>query len=156
MANIYTTEGQSQLDAETNQAARVADGSKLSGDVMSFNVSRVIASDASSDVLYLIKLPDGARVLPHTLTVYADNPGTAYNLASVGDLADADRYSATSEDISAGGVFALTAAVTGPVNDYKVGDDAADTGWITATLGTVTSASAGADITVTGQYVLRS
>ena len=156
MATVYTTEAQSQVNAALDQGDRIADGSKISGDVLSFNVSRVIASEASSDTLYLIKLPDGARVLPHTLTVYADNPGTAYNIASVGDNADADRYSATSENISAGGVFALTAAVTGPVNDYKVGDDAADDGWITATLGTVTSATAGADVTITGQYVLRS
>jgi len=157
MANIYSTEGQSQSDAETNIASRVSDGSKVSGVIRHFVATRVIGTgttDATSDVLYLAKLPNGARVIPESIRVYADNPGTAYNIATIGDLADADRYDATGIDISAGGYFSATPAVTGPVNDYQVGDDAADTGWLTATLGTVTTPTADADITFTGSYSL--
>lgn len=151
MADIYTTEATSQNSALTNAASRVVDGTQISGNIRGFRVTRVVASDATSDVLYLIKLEKGDRLLPESLRVYCDVPaGTAYNIATVGDLADADRYSATGLNISAGGYFAFTPAVTGPVNDYQVMDAAADTGWLTATLGTVTGPTAGADITITG------
>lgn len=153
--DIYSTEGQSQYDSLTSQGDRVSDGGKIGSNVRHFRVTRVIgttATDATSDVLSVIRLPKGARLIPDSLRVYADNPGTAYNIATVGDNADADRYSATGLNISAGGYFAFTPAVTAPVNDYKVMDDAADDGEIIATLGTVTSPTAGADITFTGSY----
>lgn len=157
MANTYTTEAQSQSDAETNISSRVSDGSKVSGAIRHFVATRVINTDdtdATADVLHIIKLPNGARVIPDSLRVYADNPGTTLQIDTIGDLADADRYSATQIVASAGGYFAVTPAVTGPVNDYQVGDAAADTGWITATLGTVASGTTGADVTFTGSYSL--
>ena len=159
MSDIYTTEGQSQSNSETNIASRVSDGSKVSGVVRHFVATRVVedtgdGADTTADVLSIIKLPVGARVIPDSLRVYADDPGTTYEIDTIGDLADPDRYSATQIVASAGGYFAVTPAVTGPVNDYQVGDDAADTGWLTATLGTVASPTDGADITFTGSYSL--
>lgn len=151
MATIYTTEGSSQNDAATNVADRVSDGGKTGAQVRAFRATRIIASDDDADVLHIIKLPEGARVIPESLAIYCEDPGTAYNIASVGDLADADRYSGAT-DISAGGYFALTPVVTGPQNDYKVGDAATDTGWLTATLGTITTQTDDNVITFTGQY----
>ncbi len=158
MSDIYTTEAQSQEDAATNVASRVTDGGKTGSQLRYFRATRVVgttATDASTNVLSIIKLPDGARVLPETLKVFCDDPGIAYTIDSIGDLADADRYASTDMDIKAGGYFSATPLVTGVVNDYKVGDDATDTGWLTATLGTVTTPAAAADITFTGQYSIQ-
>ena len=158
MADIYTTEAQSQLDAETNMADRVKEGTKISGNVVDFIAQRVIDTadtDSSADVLHIIKLPVGARVLPHTLNAYTDDPGTSYVIDSFGDLADANRYIDADTTITAAGRVTMGAAVeTGPLDDYRVGDDAADTGWLTATLGAVT-ATAGKKITFVGQYVIK-
>jgi len=156
MGNLYTAEATSQNSALTNVASRVTDGSTISGSTRSFRVTHTSATDdEADDVLYLVKLPTGARLDPYSLKAFAaGDAGTVYAIDAVGDLADPDRYSSTSVDLGGGAAaFEFTPNATAVSADYQVGDDAADTGWITATLHTMTSPAA-TTIVFTGNYSL--
>lgn len=103
--------------------------------------------EASGDVLRIAKLPSGCRLIPDLCKVVRNDPGTAFNISKIGDdpvvedafTGDDDRYS-TAIDISAAGAsdFAYAAQAAG-LAGYTLPADA----WIIATLGTVTSPTAG-------------
>ena len=155
MADLYTAEAQNQSDAATSQASRVEDSTLTGGKEVRFRVTHTTAAtDAANDVLYLLQLPKDAVLNRETIRcIAASTPGTAYNIDAIGDLADADRYCATALDMGGGGFFTPTPAATTP--KYKARTDAADTGWVTATLHTLTSITAGAEIVFTGTYTIR-
>jgi hypothetical protein len=108
--------------------------------------------ETSGDVIRICRIPDQSVVIPHLCKIIAQNPGTAFNIATIGDAAvfadadneddDADRYSGAI-DISAGGAFDFAyAAKPAGLAGYKTKEER----WLTATLGTVTAPTAGQTI----------
>ena len=128
------------------QAGKIAsDGTLATGDVkIATAMLTVAATDATGDTLNICRLPKGVRVVPELCSINSDDAGTAYPL-TVGDSGDVDRYS---KEIAAG-TAGVTAFLTPVVTSYKT----TASGWVTATLGTVDTPTAGALVKFTIAYV---
>jgi hypothetical protein len=150
MATLYTDRSAVQLPAEAADTWTRDPGLVNTGNVLYMEAIYTLTDgtdETSGDVIRIAKLPAGVRLLPELCKIVRNDPGTAFNIATIGDTpvvtgaftADADRYS-TAIDISAAGAsdFAYSAQPAGLAH-YTLPADA----WITATLGTVTSPTAG-------------
>lgn len=93
MANYYTTYATSQNSALTDQSA-APNFRQAGGSVVHVDVTVALTALTTSDVLYLYKLPAGARLLPNLCSVDYGDPGDALT-GNVGDEADTDRYAAS-------------------------------------------------------------
>jgi hypothetical protein len=75
---------------------------------------KVVATEATGDILKLFQLPAGAVVMPEQMQVFSEGiGGTSVTLTKIGDQADDDRYTATAVALTAAGIVSITAAVTG-------------------------------------------
>ena len=149
MATTYSDLATAQYAADGNASQRL-ENSQLSAGNLYLAEARLTCADiaAANDIVELVYLPEGARVIPHLCKITADNPGTELTV-QIGDGANPDLYSGT-VDISAGGVF-----------DFAGGDAAVD-GYVTTAhdsvdlkaiaVDTLTDAS---DITVFIAYTLK-
>lgn len=153
MATVTTDVAASQTSATTNIASRVVDAGQVSGNLLICNATyTLLGTESASDVINIIQLPEGARVVPHLCQVYAENPGTALTI-KFGDAADDDRYS-TAVALGAGGNFSFSNEITGPNANYKVGGDATDDRWIKGTLTAATTLTADQVVTFQIAYAL--
>lgn len=151
MATIYTDIGSDQLPPNQADTWNRNAGETETGNLLVIDAQRTIASDASADVLRIAKVKANYRLVPHLCKIIAENPGTAYNIAKIGvtkvDASgaatdDDDKYS-TAVNISAGGAFDFAyAAQAGAIDGSTETEDM----WLEATLGTVTTPTAGATI----------
>lgn len=99
-------------------------------------------AEAAADVLYICKLPIGARVVPHLIRVSCEAMGgTGTTLATIGDLVDADRYSATAVTLTSAANLAVTPTAAIGLDPHTIIEG---TDIITATLG-LSSGSVTAD-----------
>lgn len=72
---------------------------------------KVLATEASGDILKLYQLPAGAVVLPEKTVVFSEGiGGTSVTLTKIGDQGDDDRYSATAVALTAAGIVNVTPA----------------------------------------------
>lgn len=102
MATLYTDVAASQNAALTDATKSVRDGAKVSGDLKVATVIHTIAAtDADADVIELVRLPAGTRIIPHLCAIDAEAGGTGYSVA-IGDAVDPDRYSTAIECATAG------------------------------------------------------
>jgi hypothetical protein len=150
MPTLYTDRSNTQLPAAGADTWTRDPGIKVTGNVCYMEAIYTLTAgtdETSGDVIRICKLPAGTRLLPELCKIVRNDPGTAFNIATIGDdpvvsgafTGDADRYS-TAIDISAAGTsdFAFAAQPAGLAH-YTLPADA----WITATLGTITSPTAG-------------
>jgi hypothetical protein len=160
MATLYTDRSATQLPAAGADTWSREPGIEATGNVLYMEAIYTLTSgtdEASGDVIRIAKLPANARLLPELCKIVRNDPGSAFNIATIGDepvvsgafTGDADRYS-TAIDISAAGTsdFAYAAQPAG-LAGYTLPADA----WITATLGTITSPTAGQVIKFLLAYV---
>lgn len=111
----------------------------------------VTASDASGDLLYLARIPAGTYIDPQSTVTNNGAATTAYNF-TIGDTdtvggtvtADAARYSANLEVHAA--VTTVPTSFTGGTVLQVPAATTDDGCWVTATLGTITTPTAGAKI----------
>lgn len=151
MATLYSDRAAVQLPAAGADTWTRDPGIKQTGAITYLEAIYTLTAgtdEAASDVLRICKLPKGVRLLPELCKIVRNDPGTAFNIATIGDepvvsglmTGDVDRYS-TAIDISAAGTsdWAYAAQAAGLAH-YTLEDEA----WIIATLGTITSPTAGA------------
>jgi hypothetical protein len=136
MANKYTDLAAGQLAAESDfseaPSLRV-----FGGDVRYVDVKIAVTALTTSDVIYLAKLPKGARVIPALCSVDHGDPGDALT-GKIGDESDDDRYGAALALGGAAGRKAFSEAGTKGdafLNPYKFPEEL----WVTFTPTTVTN-----------------
>lgn len=150
MATLYTDLANVQLPAASANTWTRTDGAKVTGEIIYREGIYTLTDgtdETSGDLLRIAKVPANFILIPHLCKIVAEDPGTAFNITKIGDLAvdgttaanDDDRYSGAI-DISAGGAFdfAYSASAAG-LAGYKTTKEM----WLTATLGTVTAPTAG-------------
>jgi len=91
MATIYSDFASLQNDA-TSDISKAPNLRSYGGNVHHIDVTKT-AVMATADPLYLVKLPKGARLLPHLCSVDYEDPGDALT-GKIGDELDDDRYGA--------------------------------------------------------------
>jgi hypothetical protein len=148
MATLYTDRSNLQLPAAGADTWTRDKGVDVTGNIL-HQEARYTATGATatSDVIRLCKLPANTVLLPEQCKIIREAMGSAFNIASIGDepvvtgafTGSATRYS-TAVNITAAGTsdFAF-AAQPAALNEFILPADA----WITATLGTVTTPTAG-------------
>lgn len=161
MATLYTNLAAQQLPVEAAATWSRADGKKVTGDITYLEgIYTVAAGTATGDILRIAKLPANAIVIPHLCKIICGAPGAAFTVSKVGDLSvdgittpdDDDRYSG-SVAITAGGAFDyLHAARPAGLAGYTTPKPM----WLIATLGTVTTPTAGAVIRFVVAYAVQS
>lgn len=130
-----------------------ADGIAVTGDRIYKEAVYTLTSgtdETSEDILRICKIPANHVFLPEASKIICNDPGTAFNIAKIGDLSvdgittpdDDDRYSGAI-DLSAGGAFDLAyatrpAGLAGYITTKEM--------WLIATLGTITAPTAGQKI----------
>ncbi len=140
MANVYTTFGQSQLDALNDGSERPT--LPLNGGTLRLqDVTKTGYTAATADPLYLLRLPKGARVIPQLCSVDHGDPGDACT-GTVGFIyddgtGDADAYAtAIALGNAAGSEPFSTTAGAASLTPVTLADDA----WVYVTWTTVTTA----------------
>ncbi len=150
MAKLYTDLANDQTPAEGANTWSRNPGILETGILLHREATYTLTDgtdEASSDKLYICKIPAGCRIRPDLFKIVAEDPGTAFNLATIGveevdggtDLNDADQLSGAI-DISAGGIFSANYAAT---VEGLTGVTATQDMWLYATLGTITAPTAG-------------
>lgn len=90
-------------------------------------------AEAAGDVIQLVGLPIGSKVVADNIKVITDGVGgTTSTVASIGDAGSASRYSATAVAIVSAGINAVTAVNGIVLTPYAI---AAGNEIVTATLG---------------------
>jgi len=157
MAIFYTETADAQRGLPAaNTWARVP-GPKRTGDLMYREVTYTIpatGAPVTADLLYLSAMPRNAYLVTGLCKIYCADPGTSFNIAKIGDLTqtgetipsddldDDDRYS-NAIDLSAGGRFEFNdAGRPGALAGYMVTRPQ----WLIATLGTISTLTAGVTI----------
>lgn len=151
MVDLYTDIGNDQTPLEAADTWTRNPGEEETGNLLLTDALYTLTSgtdETSGDKIYICKLKANERFIPHLAKIIAENPGTAFNIASIGvekvdadgdATDDLDKFS-TAIDISAGGAFDLDyAAQAGGL----VGSTETEDMWLVAVLGTVTSPTAG-------------
>jgi len=99
MADLYTEVADQQNAYLNTTAERQADGAKVSGDVLFATAKYTLTgSEVDTDVIKIVKLPEGATVIPHLSHIYCAFGTTVDMDLSIGDdddttAVDPDRYS---------------------------------------------------------------
>lgn len=139
MATVYTSFGSSQNDAANDMSA-APNLKKAGGNLHVVQVSKSSYTAATADPLYLVRLPKGARVLPHLCMVDHGDPGDACT-GTVGYIyddgtGDADGYSTGIQLGGSAGYESFSAtAGAAALTPVTLTDDA----WVYVTWGTVTN-----------------
>jgi|32_taG_2_1085360.scaffolds.fasta_scaffold00345_21 hypothetical protein len=152
MATTYSDQAALQNDPKMgNRAAAV----QTTGDVRVADVVYTLTgSEAANDIVNLVKLPAGSRVITSLCSVEVENPGTAL-VIDIGDddtTADADRYS-DGLTVSAGGHFAFSAGGTVAAAELA-GHTLDSASWIQADVKTATSLTASQKLRFTIVYAV--
>jgi hypothetical protein len=150
MATVYTTQG-AIINAPTASNRLAAD---LLGNGIQFAYAQyvVTAAEVANDIIRIVKLPQGARIIPHLSQIDNDAVGGTSAIITVGDTdttaagvdaTDADRYGAAI-DITAAGKDLFDSATRGVAsnNSYALQSQS----WITATFTTLTAAPTAAKV----------
>jgi hypothetical protein len=148
MADFYSDIAEAQNTAASQFGNAAPTPGLVSGELQFARATVTLAgTETASDTIYLVKLPKGARVIPHLCNIVCDDPGTTLT-GNVGDAADPDRYGSAIA-LGVGGSFSLDELLTAPKADYKVGDAATDDGWIIFDPTTVDTLTANAKVIFT-------
>lgn len=152
MATLYAVQAALQNDPKMGNRG---DGLKVSGNL---HIAQCVyvntGSEATNDVLKLVKLPDRAMVIPQLCSVRHEAMGTAYSV-TVGDadeIADADRYS-TAIALAAAGQTAFSADGVAGLTPYAITDPAG--AWVQAVLSSVTTPTAAKKLVFFIAYVIQ-
>lgn len=159
MATVYTDIGAiSNAPTLSNRYQ----GNKKFGDLhLVTAVYTVTAALAANDIIRIVKLPAGARIVPHLSQIDTDGVGATTATLTVGDTdaqsdgtdaTDADRYGAAL-DVNAAGKDLFDGATRGVASNtpYALQSES----WITATVATLTgTATAGRVLTFRIAYTL--
>lgn len=160
---LYSNRASAELPATGHDTWTREKAVKVTGDLVFKEAIYTLTAgtdEATGDILRICKLPAGVILLPSLCKIIAQDPGTAFNIAKIGDVAvdlttadnDDDRYSGAI-DLSAGGIFDfLYAAAAAGLAGYVLPREM----WITATLGTVTAPTAGQTIRFVIVYAVQS
>lgn len=143
-SDIYTT--QSAVTGDNR-----ADGRLLSGKVRQAVATVTLAgTEAATDTINLVELPQGALVDPSQSFVQAENPGTAL-VVDAGVPSDVDALTPTELTLSSGGkVFFDTSADEVPLYEVAAGDEL-----VSLTVNTATSLTADAKLRVVITFIDR-
>lgn len=151
MATLYTDIGNDQTPLEAADTWTRNEGVEETGNLLFIDALYTLTDgtdEASSDIINICKIKANQRVIPHLCKIIAENPGTAFNIATIGTAKvdangdatdDADKFS-TAVNISAGGAFdfAYSAQAGGLIGSTETEDM-----WLQAVLGTITAPTAG-------------
>lgn len=150
MATLYTDLAALQLPTPaTDDTWTRVPGVKVTGDLIYREAIYTLTTgtdETAGDILRICKLPANFILVPHLCKIIGADPGTAFNIAKIGDLSvdgittpdDDDRYSGAI-DLSAGGSFDfLYAARPAGLAGYTTTKEM----WLIATLGTITAPTA--------------
>ena len=151
-----------QPAAAANYAARTLDKRDIEGPVQFATIKVPYTADnVANDVIDLIRLPDGARVLPQlSKFIVTGDPNDGVFTVDVGDAADVDRYCDGANLAAVGIVEFLTSATTAdgflnPIDVENTGVSTTDTGRIQLKIITEGGTMAAADIYVVMAYTCR-
>jgi hypothetical protein len=148
-----------QVAAAANFTARIDDGRNIMGAVQFATILvELTADNVANDVINLIRLPDGARVLPQlSKVITTEDPNDGAFVVDIGDAADPDRY-ADGLDLAAVGLDDFLAPVTtvdgllNPIDVKNTGVAATDTSLIQMKIITEAGVMAAADVYVILAY----
>jgi len=153
MPTFYTDVATNQNSYLTTTAQREPAGDKVSGDVLFATATLTIAgTEADADVINIVKLPEGATVVPHLCQIYAALGATVTMDISIGDdddttAADPDRYSVLQAIDAAGAgteAFGFShATAAGGATPYKLQKNS----WIQGLLGGLANHAAAETLT---------
>jgi hypothetical protein len=154
-----STQYAAQTAAASNYAGVTLDKRDIEGAVQ-FATIKVpfTAANVANDVIDLIRLPDGARVLPElSKFIVTGDPNDGAFTVDVGDAADVDRYSDGANLAAVGIVEFLTSALTAdgfinPIDVKNTGVASTDTSRIQLKIITEAGTMAAADIYVVLAY----
>ena len=148
-----------QVDASTNYASVGLDSRDIAAKVQFATILVDFTADnVANDVINLIRLPDGARVLPQlSKFIVTGDPNDGAFTVDVGDAADVDRYSDGANLAAVGIVEFLTSATTAdgfinPVEVENTGVTTTDTSLVQLKIITEAGTMAAANIYVVLAY----
>ena len=150
-----------QLAAAENNAAVSIEGRDLGANVRFATILvEFTADNVANDVIDLIRLPDGARVLPQlSKVITTEDPNDGAFVVDIGDAADVDRY-ADGLDLAAVGLddfLAPAQTVDGllnPIDVKNTGVAATDTSLIQLKILTEAADMAAADVYIVLAYAM--
>jgi len=162
MADLYTEVADQQNAYLNTTAERQADGAKVSGDVLFATAKYTLdGTEANADVIKIVKLPEGATVIPHLCQLYLAVGATVTLDLSIGDdddttAVDPDRYSVLQAVDGAGSGteafgFSHATAAAG-LDEYKLQKNS----WIEALVGGEANSVLGEEITFKIAYKAQS
>lgn len=150
MATVYTTQGAIINDITlSNRLAADLLGNPVQ---LAYAQYIVTAALAANDIIRLVKLPQGARIIPGQSQIDTDGVGATTATLTIGDTdttaagvdaTDADRYGAAL-DVNAAGKDLFDGATRGVAsnNSYALQSES----WITATVATLTGTATAARV----------
>lgn len=154
-----STQYAAQIAGGANFASRTLDKRDIMGDVQYATIKVPFTSDnVANDVIDLIRLPDGARVLPElSKFIVTGDPNDGAFTVDVGDAADVDRYCDGANLAAVGVVDFLASATTAdgflnPISVANTGVAATDTGRVQLKIITEGGTMANANIYVVLAY----
>lgn len=120
MPTFYSDVASNQNDFIKTSAERQNDGAAVSGDVLIATAKYTFdATEVDNDIINIVKLPEGATVIPHLCKVFTSLTATVTADIDVGDdddttAADDNRYCTTTViDQASGSAFDFTPGVAG-------------------------------------------
>lgn len=154
-----STEHAAQTAGGLNFSSRIDDKRNIMGDVQFATIKVPFTADnVANDVINLIRLPDGARVLPQlSKIITTGDPNDGAFVVDIGDAADVDRY-CDGADLAAVGLDDFLTPVTTPdgfINPISVkysATAAADTSLIQLKIITEATTMAAADVYIILAY----
>lgn len=148
MATLYSDTGDRQNDALSQAGKLVKTGDLVTGNVQIATATHTVnaggGNDATNDIVRMVQIPAGCRILWDQATINHEAMGSAYTV-KIG-TPDDDDAGGSSLDIKAAGIQRLSATATGN------GSVLASNTWVVVTLTTVTTATAGKKLTVNIPY----
>lgn len=120
MATLYTTEATAQVS--TLLKDRVSNDQTLSGQVrVASCLYTMTGSEAANDLIAICSLPVGARLMVDLCRVSSEAcGGTGTAIATLGDIGDDDRYSATSISLTSAATTAVTPTAAIGLTPYSI------------------------------------
>lgn len=145
MATFYSDIATKQNDPKMGNRP---DGIDVNGGVRAAVVTyTMVGTEATNDVINLVKLPAGASVIAEQITVSGNAPASTF-AADIGDEDDPDRY-VDGLGIASSGTYLATAAIgVAGLTPHKLTSDQ----WISLTGASIATPSAGKLITVVIPY----
>jgi hypothetical protein len=148
-----------QVTAATNYAGVTLDKRDTGATVQFATVLvELTADNVANDVINLIRLPDGARVLPQlSKLIMTEDPNDAAFNVDIGDAADVDRYCDGADVKAVGVVDFLTPATTvdgliNPISVQNTGVSTTDTSLVQLKITVEGGTMAAADLYVVLAY----